>query len=575
MIQEKWGTVGERPAVSNLLQRLCETQKQAKDRHLSQQVLKGISEDLGLSMAFVRGVATFYSMLSERPRGRHIIRVCESPQCQLAGGKELVEELQKLLGTAPGETSADGMFTIELSSCLGACDNAPAISIDDALYTNVKQEDLPKILEEARRVDWVGPRQGPSVVLGEPRRLFKDYPPAGEMKEGVPTGSYAGLRHALTELSPDEVLATIKESGLRGRGGAGFPTGRKWEFTRNASGEPKYIVCNADEGEPGTFKDRILLEETPHLIIEGLILAGYAVGATQGYIYIRGEFAESIKRMGEALAEARQEGYLGGNILGKDFSFDIEIHQGAGAYVCGEETSLLESIEGKRGFPRLRPPYPASAGLWGKPTVVNNVETLANVPLIISSGVKDYRSLGTQSSPGTKLYPLSGAVNNPGVVETEMGVTLRDLIFGFGGGMAEGTEFSVALVGGAAGVFLGKEMLDVPLEYDSLAERDAVLGSGAVLVLDKGCRISHLLFDILHFFAHESCGKCVPCRIGTARLVELMERFTEGMGTEKELDLMLKTARVMRETSLCPLGQSCYPMLQSALNYFRDDLLSE
>jgi len=395
------------------------------------------------------------------------------------------------------------------------------------------------------------------------------------MKEGVPTGSYAGLRHALTELSPDEVLATIKESGLRGRGGAGFPTGRKWEFTRNASGEPKYIVCNADEGEPGTFKDRILLEETPHLIIEGLILAGYAVGATQGYIYIRGEFAESIKRMGEALAEARQEGYLGGNILGKDFSFDIEIHQGAGAYVCGEETSLLESIEGKRGFPRLRPPYPASAGLWGKPTVVNNVETLANVPLIISSGVKDYRSLGTQSSPGTKLYPLSGAVNNPGVVETEMGVTLRDLIFGFGGGMAEGTEFSVALVGGAAGVFLGKEMLDVPLEYDSLAERDAVLGSGAVLVLDKGCRISHLLFDILHFFAHESCGKCVPCRIGTARLVELMERFTEGMGTEKELDLMLKTARVMRETSLCPLGQSCYPMLQSALNYFRDDLLSE
>ena len=575
MIQEKWGTVGERPAVSNLLQRLCETQKQAKDRHLSQQVLKGISEDLGLSMAFVRGVATFYSMFSERPRGRHIIRVCESPQCQLAGGKELVEELQKLLDIAPGETSADGMFTIEFSSCLGACDNAPAISIDDALYTNVKQEDLPKILEEARRVDWVGPRQGPSVVLGEPRRLFKDYKPAGEMKEGVPTGSYAGLRHALTELSPDEVLATIKESGLRGRGGAGFPTGRKWEFTRNASGEPKYIVCNADEGEPGTFKDRILLEETPHLIIEGLILAGYAVGATQGYIYIRGEFAESIKRMGEALAEARQEGYLGGNILGKDFSFDIEIHQGAGAYVCGEETSLIESIEGKRGFPRLRPPYPASAGLWGKPTVVNNVETLANVPLIISSGVKDYRSLGTQSSPGTKLYPLSGAVNNPGVVETEMGVTLRHLIFKFGGGMAEGTEFSVALVGGAAGVFLGEEMLDVPLEYDSLAERGAVLGSGAVLVLDKGCKISHLLFDILHFFAHESCGKCVPCRIGTARLVELMERFTEGTGTEEELDLMLKTAQVMRETSLCPLGQSCYPMLQSALDYFRDDLLSE
>jgi len=575
VIQEKWGTVGERPAVSNLLQRLCETQKQAKDRHLSQQVLKGISEDLGLSMAFVRGVATFYSMLSERPRGRHIIRVCESPQCQLAGGKKLVEELQELLDTAPGETSPDGMFTIEFSSCLGACDNAPAISIDDALYTNVKQEDLPKILEEARRVDWVGPRQGPSVVLGEPRRLFKDYPPAGGIKEGVPAGSYAGLRHALTELSPDEVLATIKESGLRGRGGAGFPTGRKWEFTRNASGEPKYIVCNADEGEPGTFKDRILLEETPHLIIEGLILAGYAVGATQGYIYIRGEFAQSIKRMGEALEEARQRGYLGGNILGKDFSFDIEIHQGAGAYVCGEETSLIESIEGKRGFPRLRPPYPASAGLWGKPTVVNNVETLANVPLIISSGVKDYRSLGTQSSPGTKLYPLSGAVNSPGVVETEMGVTLRDLIFKFGGGMAEGTEFSVALVGGAAGVFLGEEMLDVPLDYDSLAERGAVLGSGAVLALDKGCKISHLLSDIFHFFAHESCGKCVPCRIGTARLVELMERFTEGTGTKKELDLMLKTAQVMRETSLCPLGQSCYPMLQSALNYFRDDLLSE
>jgi len=567
--------VGELSAISGLLQRLYDAQRRSERQYISKEALKGIAEDVGMSTAFVRGVATFYSMLSERPRGRHIIRVCESPQCQLAGGRNLVEELQKLLGIALGETSPDGMFTLEISSCLGACDNAPVLSIDDALYTNVKQEDLPKILEETRHVDWVSPRQGPSVVLGEPRRLFKDYEPTREIKEGIPAGSYAGLHHALTELSPDEVISMIKESGLRGRGGAGFPTGRKWEFTRNASGEPKYIVCNADEGEPGTFKDRILLEETPHLIIEGMILAGYAVGATRGYAYIRGEFAQSIKRMEEALAEARQRGYLGENILGRDFSFDIEIHRGAGAYVCGEETSLLESIEGKRGLPRLRPPYPASVGLWGKPTVVNNVETLANVPFIISSGVKDYRSLGTQSSPGTKLYPLSGAVNIPGVVETEMGVTLRHIIFEFGGGMAEGTEFSVALVGGAAGVFLGEEMLDVPLEYDSLAERGAVLGSGAVLVLDKNCRVAPLLADILHFFAHESCGKCVPCRIGTARLVELMERFTEGTGTEGELDLMFKTAQVMRETSLCPLGQSCYPMLQSALNYFRDDLLSK
>jgi NADH:ubiquinone oxidoreductase subunit F (NADH-binding) len=304
-----------------------------------------------------------------------------------------------------------------------------------------------------------------------------------------------------------------------------------------------------------------------------MVIAGYAVGASKGFIYIRGEYAQSIGKIKKALAQARAANYLGNNILGSDFSFDIEVYSGAGAYVCGEETSLIESMEGKRGFPRLRPPYPATVGLFGKPTVINNVETLANVGLIVRDGSAAYRSLGNNSASGTKLYPLSGALVNTGVAEAPIGITLRELIYDLGGGMADGKQFLAALVGGAAGVFLGEDKLDVPLDYDSLCSHGAVLGSGAVLVLDRECDPGSLVLDILRFFKHESCGQCAPCRIGTTRLVEMMENLMQTKdNSDDTLGLMLETAQVMQKTSLCPLGQSAYPMLRSAVHYFGDYL---
>ena len=561
-----------RCATAGLVDRLWDLQQRSGTQHVSTDDMSQVACDLGVSLGFVRGVASFYSMLSDKPRGRHIIRVCQSPQCELAGGNGLAGWLKDELAIDLGETTPDGQFTLEGSSCLGACSDAPTVQVDDALYTRVTPAVLAGILAQARNKDWVSSQPNLPTILGD-RHLLRSCGHL-ELEDAVANGVYQGLKRVLKDLSPEDVLATVKDARLRGRGGAGFPTARKWEFTRNAVGEPKYLICNADEGEPGTFKDRVLLEGCPHLVIEGMILAGYAIGASKGFIYIRGEYAESIARIQRALDEARRANYLGEEILGSSYSFDIEVYRGAGAYVCGEETSLIESMEGKRGVPRLRPPYPASFGLFGKPTVINNVETLANVPVIVREGSTAYLSLGVESSPGTKLYPLSGAVVNTGVAEAQMGITLRELIYDIGGGIADGKSFLAALVGGAAGMFLGEDMLDVPLDYDGLASRGAVLGSGAILVLDEDCQVAPLISDILRFFRHESCGQCVPCRVGTARLVEMMN-VLRSSGKGSDLDLMLQTALTMKQTSLCPLGQSPYTMLKSAVKYFQDQLVTD
>jgi NADH:ubiquinone oxidoreductase subunit F (NADH-binding)/NADH:ubiquinone oxidoreductase subunit E len=556
-----------RSATAGLVDRLLEIQRRTQDNYIPQEEISHIARDLRVSIGFVQGVASFYSMLSDRPRGRHVIRVCQSPNCQISGRNKIVRALEKVLEVGLGETTSDGEFTLESSSCLGGCSNPPVMQVDDALYTAVDPENIPDILSKVRGEKKDSPRHDLPNMLGK-RHLLKS---CGHVKltDAQNAGIYEGLKKAVKDMTPQEVTAAVNDAGLRGRGGAGFPTGRKWEFTRNASAEKKYLVCNADEGEPGTFKDRLLLEGCPHLVIEGMVLSGYAVGASKGFIYIRGEYAEAILRMEKALSEARASNYLGHNILGSSYSFDIEVHKGAGAYVCGEETSLIESMEGKRGFPRLRPPYPASAGLFGQPTAINNVETLANVPAIVLGGSVAYRSLGVGSASGTKLYPLSGAVANTGVVEAPLGTTLRELIHDVGGGVSNGKRFLAALVGGAAGVFLGEDMLEVPLDYDSLASHGATLGAGAVLVLDNDCNPASLILDILRFFRHESCGQCTPCRVGTARLVEMMEDLiaTEGK-TDVILTHMLETALLMQNTSLCPLGQSPYPMLRSAANYF-------
>ncbi|MGY4707843.1 NADH-quinone oxidoreductase subunit NuoF [Candidatus Bipolaricaulota sp. J31] len=427
---------------------------------------------------------------------------------------------------------------------------------------------------EELRLPAAAPVARPQDVLSAQRRVVLRncgvINPA-DIEEYIATGGYEALTKALTEMSPEAVLEEIKESGLRGRGGAGFPTGLKWEAVRRAPGEEKYVLCNADEGEPGTFKDRLIMEGDPHRLIEGMAIAAYAVGARRGYVYIRGEYALSIARFNQALEAARKLGLLGEGILGTGFSFDIEVKVGAGSYVCGEETALIESLEGKRGWPRIRPPYPVTHGLFGKPTVVNNVETLANVPDIVLRGAGWFRSMGVPSCPGTKVYSLLGAVRYRGLVEVEMGTPLRTLIYELGGGLPEGKRLKAVLVGGAAGAFLPPEMLDVRMDFDSMREAGAVLGSGAIVVLDDGACVLDVLSAVLRFFRHESCGQCTPCRVGTDLLVKLHEAVCAGKADPSVLDRMLEVAEAMQVASLCPLGQSVVLPVGTALRWFRGE----
>jgi len=394
-----------------------------------------------------------------------------------------------------------------------------------------------------------------------------------DLEEAVAVGAYEAIAQVIERgVLPAAVIDVVKRSGLRGRGGAGFPTGLKWSFT--APGEQKYVVCNADEGEPGTFKDRLILEGDPHRLIEGMMLAGYAVGASKGYVYIRGEYHLSIRRMQKAIDAVREVGLLGDAIFGSSFSFDIEVKKGAGAYICGEETSLIESLEGKRGYPRLKPPYPGAVGLWSKPTVVNNVETLANIPPIVRHGAEWFRSYGTESCPGTKVFTILGHVVHPGLIEVEMGTKLRTIIDEYGGGMSAGKAFKGALIGGAAGAFVCVDCLDKPMDFDGLKELTAVLGSGAILVLDADASIVELLDGILAFFKHESCGQCAPCRAGTLALKTISGRIRAGRGRDGDLDRLLQIARTMQATSLCPLGQSTILPIKSALEHFREEFES-
>ncbi len=390
------------------------------------------------------------------------------------------------------------------------------------------------------------------------------------LEQAIAVGAYSALAKILEEsISPSDVIEIVKASGLRGRGGAGFPTGLKWSFT--GKDEDVYIVCNADEGEPGTFKDRLILEGDPHRLIEGILIAGYAVGARKGFVYVRGEYVLSIERMQMAIDAAKEAGLLGERIFESDFSFDLEIKTGAGAYVCGEETSMLESIEGKRGYPRLKPPYPGSVGLWSKPTVVNNVETLANVPPIILNGADWFRSFGTESCPGTKVYTILGNVESPGLVEAEMGTKLQTIIDEYGGGVSGGKKYKGALIGGAAGAFVCRDCLDIPMDFDGLKELSAVLGSGAILVLNEDASIIEMLDGILAFFQHESCGQCVPCRAGTLALKTIMGRIRAGDGDPRDLDQMVDIATTMQAMSLCPLGQSVILPIKSAFQHFRGE----
>ncbi|MCK8816627.1 NADH-quinone oxidoreductase subunit NuoF [Natroniella sulfidigena] len=394
------------------------------------------------------------------------------------------------------------------------------------------------------------------------------------IKDYITRDGYQALGTVVTELKPIEVIEIIEQSGLRGRGGAGFPTGLKWKFTHQAAGKEKYVVANADEGEPGTSKDRLIMEGDPHSLLEAMAIAGYAIGANTGYIYIRGEYQLAIKRLKIAIAQAKEMGLLGENLFDSGFNFEIKIREGAGAYVCGEETALLKSIEGERGEPQVKPPYPTNEGLWGQPTLINNVETLANIAVIIREGAEWFNEIGTEGCPGTKVFTLSGDVENEGIIELPMGTPLRRIIEGFGGGMVDDKEFKVAQSGGSSGGCMPKELLDTPMDYDSLAEIGMTLGSGALLVMDETHCIVDIAKCLMQFFKHESCGKCVPCREGNKRLYNRLDKISKGEGELEDLERLRDLADTMSKTALCGLGQMAPTSIYTTLKYFKDEYLT-
>jgi NADH:ubiquinone oxidoreductase subunit F (NADH-binding)/Pyruvate/2-oxoacid:ferredoxin oxidoreductase delta subunit len=391
------------------------------------------------------------------------------------------------------------------------------------------------------------------------------------IEEYIARDGYVGLSKALLEMTPEQIIQEVKISGLRGRGGAGFPTGLKWEFASKAKGEVKYALCNADEGDPGAFMDRSVLEADPHAVLEGMIIAGKAIGAHQGYIYCRAEYPLAIKRLNIAIAQSREYGLLGKDILGSGHDFDIEIYQGAGAFVCGEETALMNSLEGKRGMPRPRPPFPAQQGLWKKPTVLNNVETYANVPQIIQNGGAWYSSIGTESSKGTKVFALTGAVNNIGLVEVPMGIPLREIIYDIGGGIPKKRKFKAVQLGGPSGGCVPEEHLDTPVDYESIVKVGAIMGSGGMIVMnDQTCMVDMARF-FMDFIQDESCGKCTPCREGTKRMLEVLEKITHGHGEPGDIELLQELSAMIKGASLCGLGQTGPNPVLSTLQYFRDE----
>ena len=548
---------------------------------ISQPALNYVCRRLTVPPADAWGVATFYALFSTRARPPVVAHVCDDIACRLAGAEEVCADLERAFGPTgtpgPGTPEPGAGSTWLRSPCLGLCDRAPA-----ALVTIAGEPDDRRAFGPidaagiARRLRPAGTAQDPPVNAELPQpakarpRLLGRIGVADPMSldDYKAHGGYKALQHAV-ELGPAAVIAEITASNLLGRGGAAFPTGRKWAAVAAAQGSPKYVVCNADESEPGTYKDRVLLEGDPFATVEAMTIEGLAVGAERGYLYIRGEYPLAEARAANAIARAREAGLLGSDVMGAGFAFDIELRRGAGAYICGEETALFESIEGKRGEPRNKPPFPVEVGLWGKPTAVNNVETLANVLLILADegGAAAFAATGTAGSTGPKLFCLSGHVARPGVYEVEFGLTLGELLE-LGGGVPHGRAIRAILLGGAAGVFVGPEALDMPLTFEATRAAGATLGSGVVMVFDETTDLVDTLARIARFFRDESCGQCVPCRVGTVRQEELLARLAHDRvnGSRKdELALLGEIGQVMRDASICGLGQTASAAIESAI----------
>ena len=530
---------------------------------LSDELLEEIARRLDLNMTQVTETLAYYSMLRRKPAGKYHVQVCTNISCMLRGGNEVFEHVKKRLGIENREVQKSGTFSLEEVECIGACSGAPAMQVNYDFHEDLDPDKVDAILEqlEAGRI----PKPVP-VISGALHQRHPDEVVVISKRFGIPNSTkidtylqydgYKALQKALTQMTPDSVIDEVKKSSLRGRGGAGFPTGMKWSFVPKDSPKPKYVLCNADESEPGTSKDRPLLELDPHQLIEGMVIAGRAINSNQGYIYIRGEYRYLLDIVDGAIAEAYARGYLGQNILGTGFTFELCTHTGAGAYECGEESALMESLEGKRGYPRIKPPFPAVVGLYGCPTVINNVESLSTIPAIINGGGEWYAGLGTPKNGGTRLYSISGHVNKPGIYELPLGYPLRKLIYEVAGGIANGKKLKAVIPGGSSCPLLSADEIDVAMDYDSVAKIGSMLGSGGTVVIDEDTCMVDVARRIMHFYAHESCGWCIPCREGTAWLRKVLDRFHEGYGQADDIPLVDELSKNMLGRTFCPLGDA-------------------
>ena len=519
-------------------------------------------------------------------RVRAHVLICAGTGCVSSGSKKVEARLQKELI----RQGLDKEIKVVETGCHGFCEMGPLMIVypEGTFYVRVQEEDVPEIVEvhllKGRIVERLLFREPMSLEAIPSYSEIDFYKKQHRMvlancghinpediNEYIGQGGYEALAKALTEMKPDDVVNEMKKSGLRGRGGGGFPTGMKWAFAKSSPGDKKYVVCNADEGDPGAFMDRSVLAGDPHKIIEGMAVCGYAIGADEGYIYVRAEYPLAIKRLQIAIKQAEEMGLIGDNIFGSGFNFKLRIKEGAGAFVCGEETALIASIEGKRGMPRPRPPFPAVSGLWGKPTNINNVETFANVPIILTKGADWYASIGTEKSKGTKVFALTGRINHTGLAEVPMGISMREIIFEIGGGIPDGKKYKAVQIGGPSGGCLPEELLDLPVDYDSLIQAGAMMGSGGLVVMDETTCMVDVSKFFLNFTQSESCGKCTPCREGTKRMLEILTRITEGNGREGDIELLESLAKNIKTTALCGLGQTAPNPVLSTLRYFRQE----
>jgi len=516
--------------------------------------------------------------LERQKRFRHRITYCSAAGCASCGATVVREAL----ATAIKERKLEAEVEIAGTGCMGLCGEGPLVRVtnDGTLYQHVDASVAGRIIEDhivngkkvkENLVDTSGPFFASQMKIVLENCGSTD---SGKIDDYIAAGGYEALAKAATEMQPMEVIEEIRKSGLRGRGGAGYPTGLKWGIVRKAAGEVKYVVCNADEGDPGAFMDRSVLEGDPHRILEGMAIAGYAVGASQGFIYVRAEYPLAIERLKLAIKQAERSGLLGNRIFESQFNFRIDLRIGAGAFVCGEETALIRSIEGKRGRPRPRPPYPSEKGLWGAPTLINNVETYANIAPIIRKGSAWFAAIGTPKSTGTKVFALAGRIRNTGLIEVPMGIPLRTIIFDIGGGTPEGTTFKAAQTGGPSGGCIPGDSLDLPVDYESLATVGSIMGSGGMIVMDSTSNMVDVAKYFMEFCMDESCGKCVPCRVGTVHIHGLLEKISQGKGTADDLALLEELCAMVKDTSLCGLGQSAPNPVLSTLRFFRHEYTS-